>query len=71
MIRVLNLFLSTCIVAQACAKRPDELAVVSLDISDKYHAPDFKQDILDWDYKQCATGHFTIVMGFKAYVKLH
>lgn len=71
-LRVLDLFSGTGSVSKACADRPEEFDVYSLDITDKFHSPTCKQDILEWDCMQFAPGHFDIIMASppcKAYLQ--
>ena len=35
--------------------------IYSIDISDKFHKPSWKGDILKWDYKQFPIGHFDMI----------
>ena len=56
---ILELFSGT----GSIGKAGEELGhkVYSIDISDKYHKPTWKGDILKWDYKQFPKGHFDMI----------
>jgi len=57
--RVLDLFSGTGSVSKVCKELGWE--VISVDISDKFHVPTFKIDILDFDFKQYPVGYFDII----------
>ena len=57
--RCLELFSGTGSVGDAL--RPLGYEVVSVDITDKFHTPTHKTDILTWDYTIYPPGHFDIV----------
>lgn len=58
--RVLELFSGTGSVSKVCQELGYD--VVSVDISDKFHTPTIKVDIMTWDYKSAfPKGHFDIV----------